>query len=214
VCASNLAFSLARAGKRTLLIDADMRRPTQHEIYEVPNGTGLAGLLDSSAPVKKAVVPNVAAGLDLIPAGEPRGRAAELCEGRALVELIRSLRETYECIVIDTPPVLDTSEARVLAAMADAVVFVLRLEKSRAPNLKRALGILRGVGARVLGALPNGASSSRGARAYTGGISLGDGSAARGTSARAPSEQAADAGVEGRAGGRGTDFLGLEEESA
>jgi len=212
VCASNLAFALAKAGKRTLLIDADMRKPAQHEVYGVENAVGLAGLLDSAAAVKRAIVPSVAVGLDLLPAGEPRGKAAELCEGEPLVQLLENLRETYECIVIDAPPVLETSEARVLARLADALVLVMRLELSRAPDLKRAVGILRGVGARILGVLPNGATSRRGARAYSGGISFGQAQAPTNTGARpragGEGEQVDDA----RA--RGTDFLGLEEESA
>ena len=213
VCASNLAVALARAGKKTLLVDADMRRPTQHEIYAVPAGAGLAGLLSSGVPVKKAIVLDVARGLDLLPAGDAHGKAAELCEGRALNELIASLRETYECIVIDAPPVLETSEARVLAALADVSVFVLRLEQSRAPNLKRAMGILRGVGARILGALPNGAASKRGAQAYAGGISYGQSPT---PSAQPRLRVVGDEPDEGarKDGARGTDFLGLEEESA
>ncbi len=215
VCASNLAFSLARAGKRTLLVDADMRKPAQHEIYSVKNGTGLAGLLGSSAALKKAVVPNVALGLDLLPAGEPYGKAAELCEGAVLGGLIQTLRESYECIVIDSPPVLETSEARVLAALADAVVFVLRLDQSRAPNLKRAAGILRGVGARILGALPNGAATQRGARAYAGGISYGQAPSQTTSGARQTSATGDEGETDARkARARGTDFLGLEEESA
>jgi len=213
VCASNLAVALARMGKKTLLVDADLRRPTQHEIYSVPAGAGLAGLLSSGVPVKKAIVPDVARGLDLLPAGDAQGRASELCEGRVLGELLTSLRESYECIVIDAPPVLETSEARVLASLADVTVFVLRLDQSRAPNLKRAAGILRGVGARILGALPNGASSQRGARAYAGGISYGQApSSSAPPRMRAVGDEPGDGPRKGDS--RGTDFLGLEEESA
>ena len=213
VCASNLAVALARAGKKTLLIDADLRRPTQHEIYSVPAGAGLAGLLSSGVPVKKAIVADVARGLDLLPAGDAHGKASELIEGRVLGELLTALRESYECIVVDAPPVLETSEARVLASLADVTVFVLRLDQSRAPNLKRAAGILRGVGARILGALPNGASSQRGAKAYAGGISYGQAPAASAPPRlRVVSDEPADGTRKGDA--RGTDFLGLEEESA
>ncbi len=210
VCASNLACALATAGKKTLLVDADMRKPAQHQIYAIENGVGLAGLLTSSVALKKAIVPQVAAGLDLLPAGDARGKAAELCEGAVLAQLVKSLRGEYECIVIDSPPVLETSEARVLAALSDAVVFVLRLDVSKAPNLRRAAGILRGVGARILGALPNGASSQRGARAYSGGITFGEGQgpAAQGV----PRVSAEGQGAAAKARARGTDFLGLEEE--
>jgi capsular exopolysaccharide synthesis family protein len=210
VCASNLAFALAKAGKKTLLIDADLRKPAQHEIYAVANGTGLAGLLGSSSPLKGALVPRVAHGLDLLPAGDAHGKSAELCEGPVLGELLNTLRESYECIVIDAPPVLETSEARILATLADVVVFVLRLEVSKSPNLKRAAGILQGVGARILGCLPNGASSGRGARAFTGGISYGHGpSTAPGPR---PARAADDEGEAETARARGTDFLGLEDE--
>jgi capsular exopolysaccharide synthesis family protein len=213
VCASNLAVALARAGKKTLLIDADLRKPAQHEIYAVENGIGLAGLLSSAAPLKKAILPDVAKGLDLLPAGHPQGKAAELCEGKVLAELFTSLRESYDCIVVDAPPVLETSEARVLASLADASVFVLRLGRTRAPNVKRAAGILRGVGARILGALPNGAASLRGARAYAGGISYGHAPAASASQARL--RVVGDEPTSAAQGdNRGTDFLGLEEESA
>jgi capsular exopolysaccharide synthesis family protein len=214
VCASNLACALARAGKKTLLVDADMRRPVQHEIYAVPNGIGLAGLLGSAAVLKNALVPRVANGLDLLPAGEAHGRSAEMCEGPVLGELLTSLRQGYECIVIDAPPVLESSEARLVAALADAVVFVLRLEESRAPNLKRAAGILRGVGARILGCLPNGARPGRGARAYTGGISYGQGPSTTIRGGARSARAADDEGEAAQARARGTDFLGLEEESA
>lgn len=213
VCASNLACALARAGKKTLLIDADMRRPAQHEVYSVPLGAGLASLLGSAAPLKGALVPRVASGLDLLPAGEAQGRAAELCEGPVLAQLVATLRESYECIVIDAPPVLETSEARLLAALGDAVVFVLRLEVSKAPNLKRAVGILRGVGARLLGCLANGAPSRRGARAYTGGINYGTGPGGELGPARAPRTPTTE-GETDRARARGTDFLGLEEKES
>jgi capsular exopolysaccharide synthesis family protein len=215
VCASNLAVALARAGKRTLLVDADMRKPAQHEIYAVENAVGLAGLLSSGASVKKAILADVAKGLDLLPAGNPHGKAAELCEGRVLAELFASLRETYECIVVDAPPVLETSEARVLAALADVSVFVLRLDQTRAPSVKRAAGILRGVGARILGALPNGAGSLRGARAFAGGISYGnvpEAGANQATRLRAVGDEPAS--DTKKVSARGTDFLGLEEESA
>lgn len=214
VCASNLACALARAGKKTLLVDADMRKPALHQVYAVENRVGLAGLLGSSTAVKKAIVTDVAAGLDLLPAGDARGKAAELCEGPVLAELFRTLRESYECIVVDSPPVLETAETRVLAALSDAVVFVLRLDVARAPDLERAAGILRSVGARILGAMPNGAASQRGARAWSGGISYGAAPAPTVHAPRPSPEAEAEA---ARARARGTDFLGLEgeeEESA
>jgi Mrp family chromosome partitioning ATPase len=161
--------------------------------------------------MKKALVTNVAFGLDLLPAGEARGKAAELCEGRTLTELVQSLCGSYECVVVDAPPVLETSEARVLAALSDVVVLVLRLDESSVPSLKRAAGILRGVGARLLGCIPNAAASRSGARAFAGGISVGGGPASGSRATPAAGEGSPSEGADPRA--RGTDFLGLEERA-
>ncbi len=173
VSASNLAFALARAGRRTLLVDGDMRKPAQHAIYDVPNEIGLGNLLSSRTPLKKAIVPNVAAGLDLLPAGDAAGRPAELCEGAAFPELLATLCDQYEILVVDAPSVLETSEARVIASYADAVVLVMRLDVTTTSSAQRAAGILRGVGAKLAGVLLVGARSGRDARAYAGGISHG-----------------------------------------
>lgn len=211
-CASNLACAFARAGRRVLLIDADMRAPTQHLVYEVANAPGLAGLLSSAVPVKKAVATSVVPGLDLLPSGEARGRAAELCEGRALRALLDSLRESYDCVVIDAPAVLETSEARVLAALADATLFVLRLEQSSVPSTRRAAGILRGVGARLVGCLVNGERSRSDARAFAGGITYGTTEvAAAEPESKAPADEPTDRALGGRA--LGTDFLGISGDA-
>jgi Mrp family chromosome partitioning ATPase len=166
-------LSLAGAGKKTLL---DRRRhapsPAQHRSTPSTTAVGLAGLLTTRAAAEEGPRASVAHGLDLLTAGDPAGKAAELCEGAVLLELVRSLRESYECIVVDSPAVLESSEARVLASLSDAVVFVVRLDASRRPAVKRAAGILRGVNARLLGCIVNGAGSRRGARAYAGGISF------------------------------------------
>jgi capsular exopolysaccharide synthesis family protein len=208
--ASNLALSFARSGKRTLLVDAVLRAPAQDRIHGVPAGIGLAGLLSSSAPLKAAIVPEVARGLDLLPAGDARGMAAELFDGDVIARLLETLRESYDCVVIDAPPVLAAAEVRRLAVLVDGIVIVLRLDRATKPAVERAAGMLRGVGARILGVLVNGASAHGGARDYAGGIAWGEaGESARPAGSATPAEDGQESVRE-----RGTGFLGLEEESA
>jgi len=174
ISASNLAFALATGGRRTLLVDGDMRKPRQHRIYNVDNDLGLGHVMTRAATAGKCIVQNVAAGLDLLPAGDPFGKPSEIFESRDFPELIEFLRRKYDCIVIDAPPVLESSEARVMASEVDLTVFVMRIGISTAPLAQRAMGILRAVDARVLGAFLNGARKKK-RGSYTGGISYGYG---------------------------------------
>ncbi|MAB79619.1 MAG: hypothetical protein CMJ89_09750 [Planctomycetes bacterium] len=172
VTASNLAFALATGGRRTLLIDGDLRMPSLHEIYGVENLAGLGQVMTRSITTDKVIVQNVAAGLDLMPAGDPFGKPAELFESGLFPKLLDFLRKKYDCIVVDSPPILESSESRVMASEVDLCIFVTRLCVSTSPNAIRALGILRGVDARVVGTFVNDDSAKK-TNAYAGGIAYG-----------------------------------------
>ncbi len=199
VTASNLAIALAQAGRRTILVDADLRSPGQNEIYGVSGKIGMGDVLNGVAPLQKAIARGVVPGLDLLPAGDAAGRAAELIEGKSCAMLIRKLKEHYDCVVIDSSPVLETSEARVLASLGDLTIFVLRLDVSSGPDAVRSRDILQGVNARILGVVLNGSKPKRGAKAYAEGIAYGSYSsqAARGSAAGSTSRVASsDKGME------------------
>ena len=151
VTASNLAYALAMGGRRTLLVDGDLRVPGLHTAYGVANASGLGQVLTRSTKIDRAIVQNVAAGLDLLPGGDPFGKPAELFESELFPELIAYLRTRYDCIVLDSAPVLESSEARVMASEVDLAVFVARLGVSTGPGAARALDLLRAVDARVIG---------------------------------------------------------------
>jgi capsular exopolysaccharide synthesis family protein len=172
VTASNLAFALATGGRRTLLIDGDLRAPSLHEVYGVANDVGLGHVMSRATTISKVVVQNVAAGLDLMPAGDAFGKPADLFESSIFPELIGYVRNKYDCVVIDSPPILESSEGRVMAGEVDLNIFVTRLAVSLSPNAMRALGILRGVDARVLGVFVNDDRTKK-SSAYAGGISYG-----------------------------------------
>jgi len=173
VTASNLALALAQADRRTILVDCDLRKPNQNEIFNVVDKRGVGDVLTGSSTLHKAIIRNVAKGLDLLTAGDSGGRAAELIESPACRDLLMHLSEQYDCVIVDSSPVLETSEARVLAALADLVIFVLRLDVSSRPNAVRARDILRGVDANLLGVMLNGSRMGRDAKSYAGGIAYG-----------------------------------------
>jgi capsular exopolysaccharide synthesis family protein len=128
--ASNLAIAMSQADQRVLLIDADLRKPTQHKIFEVKSEIGLGVVLSERRPVEDAIIPGVLDSLDLMPCGKMPHNPVELLNNGFFADMLTKLRERYDRIVIDSPPVMPVADARVIAALGDATVLVLRAERS------------------------------------------------------------------------------------
>jgi capsular exopolysaccharide synthesis family protein len=128
--ASNLAIALAQADQRVLLVDADLRKPTQHLIFEASAARGLGSVLTDRRPFEEAIIPGVADSLDLLPCGPLPANPVELLNNGFFADLLGQLRERYDRIIIDSPPVMPVADARVIAALGDATVLVLRAERS------------------------------------------------------------------------------------
>jgi capsular exopolysaccharide synthesis family protein len=128
--ASNLAIALAQADQRVLLIDADLRKPTQHLIFEASAARGLGSVLTDRRPVEEAIILNVIESLDLLPCGPLPSNPVELLNNGFFADLLEKLGERYDRIIIDSPPVMPVADARVIAALGDATILVLRAERS------------------------------------------------------------------------------------
>ena len=128
--ASNLAIALSQADQRVLLIDADLRKPTQHLIFEVPATRGLGSVLTDRRPVEEAIVPGVLDSLDVLPCGPLPANPVELLNNGFFADMLNKLRERYDRIIIDSPPVMPVADARVIAALGDATILVLRAERT------------------------------------------------------------------------------------
>jgi capsular exopolysaccharide synthesis family protein len=128
--ASNLAIAMAQADQRILLIDADLRKPTQHLIYETPANRGLGSVLADRSPFAEAIIANVVNNLDLLPCGPLPSNPVELLNNGFFADMLEKLRGRYDRIIIDAPPVMPLADARVIAALADATLLVLRADKS------------------------------------------------------------------------------------
>jgi succinoglycan biosynthesis transport protein ExoP len=158
---SNLSVSLAQAGQRVLHIDADMRRPRVHEIFEVAQEPGLSNLLVSDCKPSEAVRKTNVQNLCIMPAGMIPPNPAELLGSKRCAEYFATLSEHFDWIIVDSPPVLAVADASVLANSATGVVFVVGADQTSRHAAKAAVEQLRAVQAHVIGAVLNRADVER-----------------------------------------------------
>lgn len=153
---ANLAVALAQAGRRVLLVDADMRRPRLAEIFQVSaEGPGLAQVLGEGCSLDGAVRPTVIEHLSMLPCTTIPENPSELLATDRLPALIASLKERYDFVLFDSPPMLPVSDATILASHLDAVVMVVRAGRTPRAPLRRAIATLTEMHAHVLGGVLN-----------------------------------------------------------
>ncbi len=122
---ANLAASFAQAGYRTLLVDADLRKPTQHKIFEQMNVKGLSNLIAGQVLLEETINPNVLPGLDLLTSGPVPPNPAELLGSLAMEDLLIKLSEMYDLVLLDTPPVLAVADSQILGNLVDGSLLVV-----------------------------------------------------------------------------------------
>ncbi|MBL8794036.1 MAG: CpsD/CapB family tyrosine-protein kinase, partial [Planctomycetia bacterium] len=159
---ANLAICIAQSGKRVLLVDADLRKPRQHKIFGLQPKVGLASVIAGETDWKDALHATPVPGLTLLPCGPHPPNPAELLTHPRFKELLDALREEYDFVLIDTPPLLAVSDPSVVAPRADGVILVVRVSKNGRPSAERARDILQSLGVRVLGVVVNGVGAQRG----------------------------------------------------
>jgi succinoglycan biosynthesis transport protein ExoP len=160
--ASNLAIVMAQAGQKTLVLDADYRRPNQHRIFEQDNTIGSTNVLNGTATLDQAIKHTGIKGVDLLPCGPTPSHPAELLNSQSFADLLQELGKRYDHVVVDSPPVMPVTDARILGAICDATVFVVRAEKSTRKVSVFARDVLQSVGTNILGVMINGLSRGRG----------------------------------------------------
>jgi succinoglycan biosynthesis transport protein ExoP len=155
VVAGNIAIALAQAGQRVLLIDADMRKPRVHSVFNKPQAPGLSNILVGNAKASDAVHKTQIAGLWVMAAGHLPPNPAELLGSRRFKEFITSLGQHFDWIIIDTPPVMPVTDPSLVAHLATGVLFVVGAEMTSRHAAQRALEQLENARARFLGAVLN-----------------------------------------------------------
>jgi len=158
---SNLGIALAQAGQKTLILDADFRKPMQHKIFEVNHEEiGLSSVLAGATTLEEAIQPTKVKGLELLTCGPDVPNPSEILNSEGFAKLLEVLSNTYDRVIIDSPPVMPVTDSQILAAVSDITLLVLRADKSNRKTSQQARDGLMSVGARILGAVINDVSKN------------------------------------------------------
>lgn len=150
---SNLAITMAQTGAKVLLVDADMRKPSQHKTFRVQKTNGLSRVLAGSMTIDDVIVPEVARGMDLIPSGSLPPNPSELLGSANMDKFLEEVSKRYDYIFIDTPPVGVVSDALVLSKKTAGMVLVSRQRQTTYDELQRAVDSIRNVEGNLLGVI-------------------------------------------------------------
>ncbi len=156
---ANLAVALAQSGRRVLLIDADFRRPRIEKIFGLERDVGMVQVVAGKAELEDALYKSPVPNLTILPGGKKPSNPAELLSSARFAHLVDVLREKFDLIIIDTPPVLAVSDPSVVASVVDGVVVTMRLRRNIKPLATRTLNTLEAVDAPLLGIVVNGVSA-------------------------------------------------------
>jgi capsular exopolysaccharide synthesis family protein len=167
---ANLAVAFAQSGKRTLVIDADMRRPGLTAMIDLRGPQGLSKILRSDLPISAAIDGNVFTTpletLDVIPSGTRPTNPAELLYGDRFSELLAWAETAYDQVIIDAPPTLAVTDSAIIGRQVDGTLLVVRPDKNRRRVVIRATEALEAVGATLIGAVINHVTAETGSDYY------------------------------------------------
>ena len=157
---ANLAIAKAQSNHRTLLIDADLRRPTQHDLWKISNNVGLSDILQGNVSGSKAIR-NVMPNLDILPSGSWVDCPVSLLSLPIMSRLIDRVSALYDCIIFDTPPIISLADTMVLSKLVDGFLFVVRPGVVDYGSLSSVRKLLADSDLKVLGIVINGINADR-----------------------------------------------------
>jgi capsular exopolysaccharide synthesis family protein len=163
--ASHLAASLARAGRRTLLVDGDLRKPAIHMLFDMPLSAGVCEVLRGEAEIDAVVHPAQVEGMWVMLAGQCDQQAIASLAKESAAALFRTLRADYEFVVIDSGPALAFADTMLMGSHADAAVMAILRDVSQIPKVYEARERLEAIGMQVLGGVVGGVATN-GSRSY------------------------------------------------
>ncbi|WP_040978337.1 CpsD/CapB family tyrosine-protein kinase [Oceanobacillus jeddahense] len=152
---ANLAVVYAQQGKKVLLVDADLRKPTIHYTFRLDNLRGLSNILVGETTLEETVGTSDITNLDVISCGPIPPNPSELLGSRRMQAFIETVKEKYDMVIFDMPPVLAVTDAKILANYVDGAILVVRSKKTENEAAKQALEALESVHANVLGVVLN-----------------------------------------------------------
>ncbi|MCI2252749.1 CpsD/CapB family tyrosine-protein kinase [Domibacillus sp. PGB-M46] len=153
--AANLAISMAQQKDRVLLIDANIKEPSIHSMFEVSNEAGLTNILMYDVKLEEVACQTELENLEILPSGSTSFSPAELLGGQEMKSFLNEVKSLYDVVVIDAPSVLDFSETRVLAHQCDGVLLVMNRYKTEVKHVQEAKRVLELADAHLIGGIMN-----------------------------------------------------------
>jgi capsular exopolysaccharide synthesis family protein len=153
--AANLAATIAQSGRRVLLVDADMRNPSQHHLWGIVNSVGLSNVVVDQNELRQAVKP-VTSNLSILTAGVMPPNPLAIIDSEAMTTFIETVAKDYDYVLFDTPPLAGTADAAVLGKMADGVLIVVRPGVADSASVAAAKSLLARSEPNILGLVANG----------------------------------------------------------
>lgn len=161
--ACNLALTIAQTGKKVLLIDCDMRKPSVHKKFRISNKTGLSNLLIEGLKVEDVGI-KVSSYMDVLTAGTIPPNPSEMLGSQKMKVFLRDMEEKYDHVIIDSPPVLAVTDAQILSTASEGVILVISSQEAPAEACKRAKDLLMAVNANIIGVVLNKVENKSGKR--------------------------------------------------
>lgn len=158
--AAFLALTASKKGLKTLLIDADLRRPTMHKLFVIPREQGLADILTDGLAVKNAIKKTQVDKLDVLTAGKANPYPAEIFDAAAIGRVITEMKFYYDMIVLDCAPVIPVSDPMLMAQEVDGILFVVKAGSTQRDIVQRATAILNSSTNKLLGVILNNSDGS------------------------------------------------------
>ncbi|MDQ6656358.1 MAG: polysaccharide biosynthesis tyrosine autokinase [Verrucomicrobiota bacterium] len=152
---ANLAFTSAQGGYTTLIVDADLRRPVQHTMFDLSNKVGLTNYLTTDMRLEDVILPTSVENLSLLPSGILPSDAVGILNSQRMSDMIAELKTRYDIVFFDSPPMLGVSDASVLASEVDQTIIVVQHRRFPRAMLTRVKQAVLGVGGNVLGVVLN-----------------------------------------------------------
>ncbi|MFE4713089.1 MULTISPECIES: CpsD/CapB family tyrosine-protein kinase [unclassified Paenibacillus] len=152
---SNLAVSFVQDGKKVAVVDCNLRNPGLHTVFGVDGGEGLAAYLDGLKEADEIPVQGKLDNLTVIPAGHAVVSPPDLLGSDKMAALLKALKDSHDLILVDSPPAVAYSDARILAPQADGVILVAKYGRTKRDSLRKVKVLLEQTGSKILGITMN-----------------------------------------------------------
>lgn len=158
--AGNLALCMAQGDKKVALIDCDLRKPSLHKKFKVSNLVGLSDVIIGKTDLATAAH-RYNKNLVLLTSGKIPPNPSEMLSSKAMEKLLELLKETFDYIILDTPPIQAVTDSQILSTKSDGTILVVKAERTKKDSVQNAINLLKNVNANVIGTVLNGIDVSR-----------------------------------------------------